>query len=60
MTPDVITRWLSFLESGDTTLLATRFDVTLAKPVACDAGETVSSTRIRALRAAGRGCGAGA
>lgn len=41
-------------QCGDTTLLATRFDVTLAKPVACDAGETVSSTRIRALRAAGR------
>ncbi|KZY53189.1 MAG: FAD synthetase family protein [Rhodobacterales bacterium] len=41
-------------QSGDTDLLATRFAVTLATPVACDAGETVSSTRIRALRAAGR------
>ena len=41
-------------QSGDVTLLAQAFDVLIAEPVACKDGETVSSTRIRALRAAGR------
>lgn len=41
-------------QSGDTDLLALRFTVRIARPTLCDAGQTVSSTRIRALRADGR------
>ncbi|WP_407495210.1 FAD synthetase [Pseudooceanicola sp. MF1-13] len=41
-------------QSGDTDLLATRFNVRIATPILCEAGEPVSSTRIRALRADGR------
>ncbi|MDD9729187.1 FAD synthetase family protein [Mameliella sp. AT18] len=40
-------------QAGDVTLLAQRFDVDLQTPVRCAAGEVVSSTRIRGLRAAG-------
>lgn len=40
-------------QSGDVARLSERFPVTVPTPVACAAGETVSSTRIRALRAAG-------
>lgn len=40
-------------QAGDVGLLATRFDVHLQTPVRCAAGEVVSSTRIRGLRAAG-------
>ena len=40
-------------QSGDVARLAQRFAVSVHAPVACAAGETVSSTRIRALRAAG-------
>lgn len=41
-------------QSGDTALLSRLFNVNIAQPVICAAGETVSSTRIRALRADGR------
>ena len=41
-------------QAGDVNLLARRFDVALATPVRCTGGEVVSSTRIRALRSAGR------
>ncbi|EBA06891.1 FAD synthetase family protein [Sagittula stellata] len=41
-------------QSGDTALLSHHFKVNIAQPVICAAGETVSSTRIRALRASGR------
>ena len=41
-------------QSGDVGDLAACFNVNIATPVNCDAGEPVSSTRIRALRAAGR------
>ena len=41
-------------QSGDVVDLGQRFAVRVAQPVNCDAGEPVSSTRIRALRAAGR------
>lgn len=40
-------------QSGDTALLARRFEICIGTPVRCDAGEVVSSTRIRALRQAG-------
>lgn len=40
-------------QSGDTALLARRFDLCIGAPVRCAAGEVVSSTRIRALRRAG-------
>ena len=41
-------------QSGDVAHLGARFDVTIPAPVACADGQVVSSTRIRALRAAGR------
>lgn len=43
-----------YKQSGDVGDLEQRFSVRVAQPVNCDAGEPVSSTRIRALRAAGR------
>lgn len=44
-------------QSGDVALLSRHFPVTLAEPVCCAAGETISSTRLRDLRARGE-CGA--
>ncbi|VDC29356.1 FAD synthetase family protein [Pseudogemmobacter humi] len=43
-------------QSGDVALLAEHFPVTLAAPVCCAAGETISSTRLRDLRTRGE-CG---
>lgn len=55
-------------QAGDVALLARHFDVRLAETLQCGAGEAVSSSRIRALRAEGRateaaqlqGCGGAA
>ncbi|MGA0543099.1 FAD synthetase [Neotabrizicola sp. VNH66] len=41
-------------QQGDVALLAERFPVALAPPTCCAAGETISSSRIRALQAAGQ------
>lgn len=41
-------------QSGDVARLGDRFDVLVPTPVACADGKVVSSTRIRALRAAGQ------
>lgn len=40
-------------QSGDVALLAQHFDLCIADPVTCSDGQTISSSRIRALRAAG-------
>ncbi|WP_225026691.1 FAD synthetase family protein [Xinfangfangia pollutisoli] len=40
-------------QSGDVALLARHYALAQAKPTCCCAGETISSSRIRALRAAG-------
>jgi len=42
------------LQSGDVALLARHFDIAPAPVVLCAAGEAISSTRIRGLRAEGR------
>jgi len=41
-------------QGGDIALLARHFDVAVARPVLCGDGETISSTRIRTLKAKGR------
>jgi riboflavin kinase / FMN adenylyltransferase len=41
-------------QMGDIALLARHFDIAVARPVLCEGGETISSTRIRALKALGR------
>lgn len=41
-------------QAGDVALLGQHYPVALARPVCCAKGETISSTRIRALNAAGR------
>lgn len=42
-------------QSGDVALLARHYRLALAAPVCCLEGQTISSSRIRHLRAAGRG-----
>ena len=42
-------------QTGDVALLRRHFEVAVASPVVCAGGEAISSSRIRALRAAGRG-----
>jgi len=53
MTPDVITRWLSFLESGDTTLLDDLLadDVTFRSPAVFTPQEGRATTRAYLLAA---------
>ncbi len=53
MTPDVITRWLSFLESGDTTLLDDLLadDVTFRSPAVFTPQEGRAKTRAYLLAA---------
>lgn len=41
-------------QSGDVALLARHFPVTVARPVCCAGGQTISSSRIRLLAAAGQ------